>query len=244
MENKTYYDFRVLSFETDLNSRMKPFFMQNRIQEAAYMGSEFCGVSYRDLRRSNLFWALSRVHYEVSQWPAWGDDVTIETWSRGHIGPFWHRNLRMFRNGDRDNPLMLATTAWTILDLGDRSIYRGDLEFDHRLHCEDETLPLCSKVTVPKDVRMEEAGSRIAAFSDLDLNGHVNNCVYTQWAMDVLPYEYVKSHILSDFQVSFYHEVKIGERVDFRMGRRDGTYWLEGLVGTVPCFVIRLGFAI
>ena len=122
MENKVRQTFTVQSYEVDLAKRIKPFFIQNHVQEAGYAGSEFCGAGYDTLRKLNISWVLNRIHLSFNALPVWGDEVTLETWSRGQMGPLWHRNFCLFRG---DELLMLGTSAWTVLDLGSRSLFRG-----------------------------------------------------------------------------------------------------------------------
>ena len=37
--------FKVQSYEGDVNRRMKPVALQQRLQEAAYVGGDFCGAA-------------------------------------------------------------------------------------------------------------------------------------------------------------------------------------------------------
>lgn len=235
--------FIIGSYETDGAARIKGLYIQNHLQEIAYQGSEFCGCSYEVLRTRNLFWALNRIHYQISDCPKWGDEVILQTWSRGQTGPLWHRNFRMFRAGDLSTPIILGTSAWTLLDLTERSIYRGETGFDERLHYAEDTLAFCTKIVVPKELEQEKAGTHTVLYSDLDTNGHANNCQYTQWAMDVLPLNYVNSHILYDVQVCYYHEIHAGEEVSFFIAREGDTWYVTGKVADIQCFVERIEFA-
>lgn len=241
MEKKVHESISIQSYETDLEGRLKPFFLQNHIQEVAYKGSALCGVSYDTLREHNLSWVLNRIHVQISELPLWGDEVLLDTWSRSKVGPLWHRNFRMF--GQDGRTLMLATSAWTVLDLGSRSIFRGDLPFDSVMHVEEDTLPYCSRIAVPKDLAMESAGCHSPLFSEFDTNGHVNNCYYTEWAMDSLPFEYLSNHILKDLEVNYYREVHPGCTIDYKLGRQGDRWYFEGLLEGALCFVVALVFA-
>jgi len=232
--------FRIESYETDVKRRLKPLFIQNHLQEMAYQGSEYCGASYEVLREQGLFWALNRIHFRVYDIPHWGDIVKIETWSRGQMGPLWHRNMRIWRG---EMLCIEATSAWTMLSLEGRGIYRGDCGFDPSLHFSEDTLPFCTKIIVPAGLEMAPAGSHTVVYSDLDSNSHANNCMYTQWAVDALPYEYVRDHDLEDFQVCYLHEIHVGETVEFKLGSgEDGVWYLQGYVADTQCFTVKMSF--
>ena len=233
--------FVIQSYETDVKARLKPTFLQDHLQEAAYHGSEFCGASYEQLREKNLFWALNRMHFHVYEWPLWNDEVELRTWSRAQVGPLYHRNFRLFKD---DKVIAEATSAWTILDLGARSIWRGEAPFDASLHYDEDTLPFCSKIVIPRDIVFEKGGERDALYSDLDTNSHVNNCVYPGWAVDTLPLEYLMDRDLHDVQICYYHEIHAGDKVELlRAKAPDSEVWyVQGLANGTQAFVIRLEF--
>lgn len=233
---------RINSYETDLNANIKAVSMQNLLQEVAYRGSEFCHCGPSVMKGRGIFWALNRIHFHIYDYPKWEDDVRLQTWSRGQIGPLWHRNFRMYREDASDKPIMLGTSAWTVVDLKERSIYRGDLGFDSKYHYDEDTLPLCTKILVPKDLEQKHAGSHIVVWSDLDTNAHANNCAYTQWAIDAMPFEYIKSRLLRDINVNYYHEVHFGETVDLYIARDADVWYITGKAEDRICFVERLEF--
>lgn len=239
---KVAQTFRIESYESDLNCSLKPFFLQNHVQELAYRGSEFCGASYEQLRGDNLFWALNRIHLQVLQWPRWGDEVTMETWSRAKAGPLWHRNFRMYSPSHPHEPLMLGTSAWTMLDVANRSICRDEHGFNPAMHLEEDTLPFCSKTVIPREVEMAPSGTHRASFSELDTNAHVNNCMYTQWSIDQLPLEYLKEHTLRDLQICYYHELHYGDEIVLLLGRQADTWFVQGMLEDAVCFVVRMEF--
>ena len=239
MDNKVSQLFKVLSYEVDSAKRIKPFYIQNHLQEAAYDGSDFCGAGYDTMRMLNLSWVLNRIHLSFEGLPLWGDEVRVDTWSRGQAGPLWHRNFQMFRGSDL---LMQGTSAWTVLDLGTRSLFRGETPFDSGRHLAQDTLPFCTKLMVPRDMQMEPAGSHIPLYSEIDTNGHVNNCYYTQWAVDALPFEYLQTHLLKDLEINYFFEVHPGTELAFQLGREGDSWYFRGLDGATVCFLVRLEF--
>lgn len=239
MENKVIQTFTVLSYETDLAKRIKPFFIQNHVQEAGYAGSEFCGAGYDTLRALGLSWVLNRMHLTFNGLPVWGDELRMETWSRGQMGPLWHRNFRLFRGPEL---LMLGTSAWTVLDLENRSLFRGETPFRNDSHLAEDTLPFCTKIILPKELELQPAGSHTPLFSEIDTNAHVNNCYYTQWAMDALPFDYLRDHELKDLEINYLSEVHPDQELAFELGRQSDVWYFRGLSSGAACFVVKLEF--
>ena len=86
------------------------------------------------------------------------------------------------------------------------------------------------------------AGSHTVVWSDIDTNGHANNCAYTQWALDAMPVDYVREHVVKDVQVNYNYEIHLGEKVDFYIVRSDNVWFVTGKVGDRTCFSERLEF--
>ena len=232
-------ELRINSYEADLNANIKAVSLQNLLQEVAYRGSEFCKCGPSVMKGRGIFWALNRIHFHIFDYPKWEDDVVLQTWSRGQVGPLWHRNFRMFKDG---RVSVLGTSAWTVVDLRERSIYRGDLGFDPAFHHSEDTLPFCSKIIVPRELETVSSGSHTVQWSDLDTNGHANNCAYTQWVLDILPVEYVKTHLLRDVQVNYHREAHYGEQVHLFTARDGNKWYITGKTGDLTCFVESLEF--
>jgi acyl-ACP thioesterase len=243
------YGFSVESFETDFDRRIKPFALQSRLQELTYRASAEGGAGYADLRERGLFWALNRMHIVVDRWPVWGENLVLQSWFRGRTGPMYQRNYVLRRADDPDGaPLVRATSAWTVIALEGRSVSR-EMVYPESFAEDEDLLPFCPKVLVPAEVELAPAGSRVAAWSDLDSNGHVNNCFYPQWATDLLGFKYLSSHQLTDIQVGYYREIHPGEQLDFFLGHNpeanalDAVWYAEGRVAGERSFVVRLAFS-
>ena len=242
------YPFTVESFETDYDRRIKPFALQSRLQELTYRASAAGGAGYADLRERGLFWALNRMHIAVDRWPEWGEDLMLQSWFRGRTGPMYQRHYVLLRADDPEGaPLVRATSSWTVITLEGRNVTR-ELVYPENFAEEEDLLPFCPKILTPGDVELAPAGSRRALYSDLDSNGHVNNCFYPQWGADLLGFPYLSTHQLTDIQVGYYREIHPGEQVDFLLGHNpeanadDAVWYVEGRVAGERSFVVRLDF--
>ena len=234
------WPLEINSFEVDQNSNIKTVSLQNLLQEVAYKGSDFCGCGPDVMQSRGLFWALNRIHFSILRCPRWGDSVVLQTWSRGQVGPLWHRNFRMVAQDGV--PVVLGTSAWTVVDYRERALFRGELGFDQSFHHEEDTLPFCTKILIPRDLEQNPAGSHTVVWSDIDTNGHANNCAYTQWVLDTMPVDYVRNHVVKDVQVNYNHEIHLGEKVDFFMSRAENLWFVTGRTGEKVCFSVRLEF--
>ena len=243
MGMKVQENFTVQSYETDAFNTLKPFYLQNHLQEIAYKGSEAYGISYFQLRPKNLFWAIDRIHLKINELPRWREEVCLQTWSRGKNGPLWLRNYRMFRPGKEESPLMLGTSVWTVLNLGSRAISSDDLGVKESDHVPEDTLGTCRKIVFPKGTEFKPVLSHRVSYSELDSNMHANNCFYTQWAMDALDSGFLMENSLTDLQLSYHRELRNGQDVQLLLGEEGAAgRFIKGMADGELCFSAAMQF--
>jgi len=207
-------EFTVHSYEADFEGQARLTSLLNFLQDAAGDHAAALGWSVLDLWKRGMTWVLSRTHVVVHRFPAWGERVEVLTWPSGRHGYF---ALRDFEAADADGSAVLAgTTSWMILHLGRKQplkiddILPGNFLLDRRA-VEDPFHPLPD---LPD-------GGREAAFpvemSHLDLNRHVNNAVYVQWALEAAPEDLLRQRRPVEVEVVYRGEAFYGDTVRSRV---------------------------
>jgi acyl-ACP thioesterase len=203
--------FKVHSYDVDLNKKATLESLCQRFQEAAWNHAEALGVGFQQLQQQGRFWALSRLLLQIDQYPRWGESVTIKTWPRAARAAFAMRDFEMY---DADGKRLLAgTSGWLVVDSVSRKPKRVDklmsdvvIVADRKaLHKEPGELPGCDH---------EGTEARLPVrYSDLDVNGHVNNARYVGWILDVYPMDFHKAHKVASLQVNYLRETVGGEQI-------------------------------
>jgi medium-chain acyl-[acyl-carrier-protein] hydrolase len=229
MESAGYTEkFRIRSFEMDANGRASLQTICNFLQEIAGIHADRLGVSVMELLRHGMTWVLSRLHLKMTVYPRWGETITIETWPSGMSGMFGLREFSI-RN-DKKDVIGMATTSWMVLDIAAKKaielpafisaipIVRPERIIDDNFH----------KLPVPKDPPYKAVFS--VRRSDLDINHHVNNVSYIEWAAEAIPPEIMKDHFVSGFEISYRAECHYGDRILSECAPdKDGTGMLHAL---------------
>lgn len=210
----------IKSYEVDFNKKLKLNSLFNYMQEAAYNHACNLGAGYEDLTSQGFFWVLSRVKIKVLKYPEWGDKIKLETWPKGTNRLF---ALRDFIIRDiKGNEIALATTAWLVLD--------GKSMKPQRVQALHNTLPDNEGKYALNDELIKLEGqneyefetARTAAYSDIDVNNHVNNAKYVEWIMDCFSEEtYLKKDIKS-LQLNFISQTRLGDSVVLKRGNYNG----------------------
>lgn len=214
-------------------------------QEAANLHAAILGFGYNDMIASKTAWVLSRMHVVFVDTPRWRDDVTLFTWHKGLERLFFLRDFIM--TGREGNPKIKATTSWLVLNLETRRLVRDPNLLDEGTICSENVLdnPV-DKVVMPKGVEPQFVTGHLVGYSDLDMNGHVNNAMYMQWAMDAVNYEISSVKPVKEFTINFNHEVKPQETVSIYKAiveAEDGRHvFVEGKVGEQSSFCVEIIF--
>ena len=59
-------------------------------------------------------------------------------------------------------------------------------------------------------------------YTDLDINGHMNNCRYLDWVEDLLPSAFHAGHEIREFTLCYMSEVRENEPVQLHWELSDG----------------------
>ena len=202
--------FTVHSTDCDPYNRMKPSALLSIMQEVAGDHCKDTPVDWESLAARNLFFAITRQHVQITRLPRQGEVITVETWPGITSRVAYPRSTVCYDS--EGNELFRAMSLWVLMDMTTRAM----------------VLPGKSGVELTGSVRGNELATpgslapksftanmrRQVMYSELDRNGHMNNCRYMDWMLDILPSGFHASHPLTDFTVSYLSEAKEGQQVD------------------------------
>ena len=209
----------VSCYDVDMGLRLRPVAFMNIAQEMATRAADVLGFGYDDMKRRNMAWVLSRMHFRFVDIPCWKDELVVSTWHKGISGPFFVRDFSACAADG--SPKVLGTSLWVVLDTEKRSMVRiQDIEemIDKDSGCyEDAIAQQAPKVMMPRRVEPRLVGSVRLGYSDTDFNGHTNNACYIQHAMNCFDLSEIKDMSVSDVFVTFSHETYPNEQLDLYM---------------------------
>lgn len=142
----------------------------------------------------------------------------------------------------KDNRLVGKIAAiWTLIDLKKRSIVapkRLGLTVPD-LKCD---MPLDTPKNIHEDVDFELVSHRQVLYSDLDVNQHMNNTRYLEWACDLLDVDIYKEKYIKEVSVNYKKEIKPLALVDLYLGKDNDRFVVKGTVEGETSFIIELFF--
>lgn len=239
---------RIPSFDVDMSGTLRPASFLNFAQEAANIHADYLGVGYDSMHITRKAWVLARMHVIFHKLPKWRDHVNIQSWHKGANGFQFFRDFVVF-DKEGGEKLISATTTWLVIDIDTRRMSKYPEMSDDENKCikEDVIAEAAPKIVLPKDSSPFFVMKHVVNYSDLDMNGHVNNVKYTEWAMNAIELDVVNNRPVKELAINFNNEILPGDSVDiYRYSETDENgsliYYIEGKVNDKSSFVEKLIF--
>jgi medium-chain acyl-[acyl-carrier-protein] hydrolase len=202
--------FRVRYSETGSDGLLKPVQVFKYFQDAASEHAYEMGVSGLHLRPRNLAWVILQYRVKFLGYPRWNQTVYLKTWRHAE------RNLYEIRTYEiRDEQEQLLTegkSVWVIIDAGRKRPVRLKNNMPPGLMTGAAPVEnSCAEIPALSQPEFEQIFC--IRRQDLDFNGHVNNTVFIEWALETVP-ELVVQHLLPcETEVNFLGDVGYGDTV-------------------------------
>lgn len=207
--------FTVSSFDLDPRGEARLTSLAAFFQEMAYQHASRLGFGYHDLLKEQTFWVLSRMKIRILRYPAWDEEILVETWPCGLDGLFAMRDFRIA--SDKQEVLGMATTSWLVVDGRTRRPVRPSEALEKYREGQDRPFAeKLQKIDLPPG--MVPTGLHRIVYSDLDVVGHVNNVKYMEWCIDTAGQPALERRI-GQFEINFMHESHFGEEITLAVSK-------------------------
>ena len=222
---------RINTYECDFNQSWKPAAILQHFTEVAGINAINYGVGYEEFLANNLYWVLSRIKIQITQYPRPDELVIIRTWPKSiQQKLFYTRDFELLDAAGKRQ--IAAPSAWLLVDAHTRRLVpaqRADLNFPMFPDCHalNETL---EKLNLPIDGT--ERLTTNANYSSVDLLGHVNSSRYIEWICDAFDFERYSLKEIDSLQINYDHEVRPDEYVKIfanPVGSDEDFWALEGI---------------
>ena len=205
------YNLRLSDF--DRYNRIHPASVLDLFQDMAGAHATILGISGIDLLKKNQCWMLTRIRYEVVQQPKLYQRVVVKTW------PIESRRIELDRDYlicDTDgNILIKGTSQWVVMDITDRSspklVPARDFELGLNEYITERTFERAFTRTVYNSISSDEPYLCRSGYTDLDMNGHVNNIKYASFALNAISKDLKNDFEIVGFRIDYTKEVLEGQ---------------------------------
>ncbi len=204
---KTY---TVTDDTVDRFDRLRPSTLLFYIQDAATSHCAHLGMDWNTMAARGLFWAVTRTRVEITRLPAHGETVTVETWIMKTTRVAYPRAAAMYDS--QGNLLLRTLSLWVLMDLDKRTMVLPG-KSGVGLDGEDRGTELKSPAGLAP-LTQGRTSQRTVAYTDIDINGHLNNARYLDWVSDLNPSDFHRDRQLRAMTVCYLAEAREGQTLD------------------------------
>lgn len=211
-------NFQVSPTQADRHGRLKTSQLLGFLQEVAGDHSALLGTDQKQLVNKNLFWAVIRHRVQITRLPQSGEMLRLETWPMPTTRTAYPRSTIAY--DAQGNECFRSISLWILMDTKTRALVlpgKSGVEVNGLIRGNELRAP---SSTLPR--KMVQFQQRVVRYTDLDLNGHMNNCRYLDWVEDLLSSEFHGRHVVREFTLCYMSESREDEKLQLFWELSDG----------------------
>lgn len=207
------YDYQVPFYETTVNQEIKLPHLLSLCLQISGLQSLDLGVSDDYIFKTyNLIWVVTDYEIDIKRLPSYAENIRIETEAISYNKLFTYRDFRIF--SEEGDLLLTIRTTFVLMDYTTRKVSPILDELVAAYQPEKaKKMQRAPKYQVLENLDLRAFQAR---FSDLDMNGHVNNSKYLEWILDDFEHDFLKAHSLTGLHIKFIKEIAPASQVGLR----------------------------
>ena len=215
----------------DSNKRLALSKMFLMFQEVAEAHADLLGTGKANTTDVGLKWIITRYSVKFNRVPTYGERVNVYTYP-GKNNPFFFYRY-FYIEDEKGNLLITASSVWAVLDAKTNKIVTNPFGKKLPEETKEFELPLPKKIEEDTSNKVKE---HFVEYSDIDLNGHLNNTRYIELIQNIHDSEFYKNHEFANFTVNYFSEIKEKEIVSLYSEINNKLEIVKGAVGDRDSF--------
>ena len=198
---------QIPNVAVDRFGRMKTAWLLACVQEVAGEHCKILGAGNGEYGGKRLFWAVTRHRVEITRLPGAEETVTLKTWPCPTSRVAYPRATAAYDEEGRE--LFKVMSLWVLMDADSRAMV-----LPGKSGVSVDGVTLGGEIAVPGSLAPgagEEKEERRVRFTDLDVNGHMNNTQYLNWVDDLLSGDFHRDHPVKEFTICYLSEALEGQ---------------------------------
>ena len=182
-------------------------------EDSGGVHSNLVGNSISTMLQNGKTWILSDWKVKIfKKIQSKAEKCEVSTWILPQKSPFY--SIREYELRFDDEVCIVATSRWVLFDILNLKIAKIDKELIGIYEAEEFTNfqnDSFKKIEIPQS--FDTTKQIYIRKSDIDINDHVHNTIYLDFAYEVLPDEIFKNLNFSQIQISYKNDIKYSENI-------------------------------
>lgn len=200
----------INSNDVDNHCELKISTIFKYLQQVATNHAEELGVGMEATTNHGMLWVITRMQVNIYKMPKLLETLTIKTHPGEAMIFIFPRFFEIYN--EQGELVISASSTWALLDSSTHKIKMKPFSEDYSFTGEkwDSDLPIPEKVAI-EDVYLVD--DRKVRFSDIDLNGHLNNTKYIEYIIDTHDMNFYNKYRIKSILVNYEKEIRYNEEV-------------------------------
>jgi len=226
MDKKYTESFVLRTPDCDMCGHWRPSAILETMQETAGAHSTLYGLDRSAMLSLGVVWVLSRLKVEMLRLPTVGETVRVETYPTPARHLFFPRSHVFYDT--QGAKIGCANSLWVLMDVNTRTLTQCS-EVMQRLPDNHDMESAAGMPATIRPIQTEvQYGQHNPQFTDLDVNGHVNNTKYLDWCCNALGIENMSQNCLMRFDVNYDAEILPGCAIDTQLTLQENRFVFSG----------------
>ena len=196
----------VNSNDVDDHYELKISTIFKYLQQVSTNHAELLGVGKKDTVDKGMFWVITRMRVVIHKMPKMLETLTVTTHPGETMLFIFPRFYEIYN--EQGELVISASSSWALLDNETHKVKMKPFDdgFSIPWKKDDRDIPLPEKVSINGDIELVE--SRKVRYSDIDLNGHLNNTKYIDYIIDIHDSNFYNKHQVKEILINYEKEIK------------------------------------
>lgn len=178
-------------------------------------------------------WVLSKQILKLSRPIQLEENIKISTRAKGGSRVQF---MRTYDIENHDEKIGGAYSVWTLIDIKNRRIVKPHQAGLELPEIEEYDCYVDKFEPVLRNIETKKIMERQVLYNDVDVNQHMNNSKYIEWALDLLPYQDHQNSYIEQLSMHYRKEIAPLAFVELYYGQENKDFKIEFKVDDTVCF--------
>lgn len=189
------------------------------LEDIGCLHSEIAGFGINQMEQTHLSWVLLQWKVKVLKRAIYNETIIVKTWAREANRCFTYRDFEIY--DEKGNLLCIASSKWALVSTDEGKMVRITPKIM------DAYEPECNKFVFeePDIAKLKEPEALLDGSlqpnycftvlrRDIDINHHMHNLYYLDYALESLPQEVYEIPETNEFEIMYKSGAKLGDVID------------------------------
>lgn len=226
MIEKYTKEFKISFRDVDLSMKLRMSSLVDYMQEIAGEHAYQLGLNFFG-QEQEVYWIVSRAKMHLDEYPNWEEMITIKTYPAGIDKLFAVRRFDIYNEAGKEIGYIIGN--YILLDTQtNRPVRPTSLKGSIEKLCYPYEGECLDKLKGPNLIEIED--SRKARYSEVDINGHMNNAHYVRWTIDMMSSDELSKRQVQSIQTNYTTSIMEGNTVKIVRGLdEEGNTIVQGM---------------